>query len=291
MEQMEKQAELTLAPASVLRTHVIEGGSDDAVPSSGSNASPATVYEAEALIVCDRRPGEVARPARRSRRSAASASRPAPPATASSTATRKSWSSAAATPLSRRRFILTQLRLEGHGGPPPRRLQAPRRILQERLFAHPKIDGGLGFGTLDEIIGRDRSHAAGHPRPPEERQDRRDAGARRSTASSSPSATHRPSSSSRDKLRHGQPSGYLVDRRPIPPQPTFAGVFAAGDVHRRHLSPGGDCRRHGMHGRPRSRTVSRPPRDDPPSRRIRRTTQPAPGDFDGLGQAEDFSRR
>jgi thioredoxin reductase (NADPH) len=68
------------------------------------------------------------------------------------------------------------------------------RILQDRLFAHPKIKV-IWDSALDEIIGTRGSHG-GHAGAAEERQDRR-APSAPSTASSSPSATSRRPSCSR----------------------------------------------------------------------------------------------
>ena len=67
------------------------------------------------------------------------------------------------------------------------------RILQDRLFKHPKIKV-IWDSAIDEI-GGERESGQGHPCPAEEHQDRRAHGSCRPTASSSRSDTRpRPSS-------------------------------------------------------------------------------------------------
>ena len=73
------------------------------------------------------------------------------------------------------------------------------KIMQERLFKNPKIEV-VWDSALDEVIGTDEPKI-GHRRAAEERQDRQDHRAARSTACSSPSATRRRPSCSRASWR------------------------------------------------------------------------------------------
>ena len=73
------------------------------------------------------------------------------------------------------------------------------RILQNRLFNHPKIKV-MWDTTLGRCSGYGQSEER-HPRAPQERQDRRDARIWRWTASSSPSATRPRPSCSRASCR------------------------------------------------------------------------------------------
>ena len=68
------------------------------------------------------------------------------------------------------------------------------RILQDRLFRHPKI-AVVWDSAVEEVLGGD-SAALRHPCPPAQPQDRRPLRDRGPTASSSPSATSRRPSSS-----------------------------------------------------------------------------------------------
>ena len=127
------------------------------------------------------------------------------------------------------------------------------KILQDRLFKHPKIET-IWHHALDEVLGDDEP-ARRHRRAPARRPHRRRARACRRTASSSRSATRRPRSWSRGScaLHHG---GYVV---------TTPGSTATDDPRRlrrrRHrrprVPPGGHLGRHGLHGRARGRALPR----------------------------------
>ena len=101
------------------------------------------IYTADALIIAPapRPSGWACLPKQNSR---ASACRPAPPATASSSATGRCWSSAAATPPSRRRCSSPISRARSSSSTAAMQFRA-EKILQNRLFAHPKIKVDLGY--------------------------------------------------------------------------------------------------------------------------------------------------
>ncbi len=100
MEQMQLQAEHVGTRIIVDMIEAVDLGRRPFVATGDSG----DVYVGETVIL-HRRPGALARPAERGDCSAASASRPAPLATASSFAARRSLSSAAAIPRSKRRSI------------------------------------------------------------------------------------------------------------------------------------------------------------------------------------------
>ena len=125
------------------------------------------------------------------------------------------------------------------------------KILQNRLFANPKVDGGLGFGARGRAR-LDRLPAGGDRRAPAQRRHRRD---------------QRPQG--RRRLRRHRPCAVGgVPRRPAEAEAERLRVDGAGfdrdqrsrrlrrrRRHRRHLPPGGDRRRTGLHGRAGSAAV------------------------------------
>ena len=100
------------------------------------------------------------------------------------------------------------------------------RILQNRLFNHPKIKV-MWDTTLDDVLGTDNPKGVTHARL-QQRQDRRRPRTWLSTASSSPSATSRQPNCSTDQLPFKQ-GGYLITE-PRSTATAIEGVFAAGDV-------------------------------------------------------------
>ena len=100
------------------------------------------------------------------------------------------------------------------------------RILQDRLFKHPKIKV-VWDSAIDEICGTENP-GQGHPCPAQERQDRRADRACRPTASSSRSAMRRRPNWSLGQIKL-KPSGY-VEVAPNSTATSVPGVFAAGDV-------------------------------------------------------------
>ena len=101
------------------------------------------------------------------------------------------------------------------------------KILQERLFAHPKIEV-IWDHALDEVLGENDPRGVTGVRL-KRRARRRASGSCPATASSSPSATPR-----RRQLFEGQlemhAGGYLTVARPGIDRDRDPGVFAAGDV-------------------------------------------------------------
>ena len=130
------------------------------------------------------------------------------------------------------------------------------RILQDRLFKHPKIKV-VWDSAIDEVRGQ-REPVQGHPCPAEKRQDRRVDG-----------------SAGRRRLHRDRPCAGDRSRR-RPDQAETVGLcrgrtkldrhFRARPVRRRrrrrrNLSPGGHGRRPRLHGGPRSRTFFSAPRE------------------------------
>ncbi len=101
------------------------------------------------------------------------------------------------------------------------------KILQDRLFKHPKIEP-LWFHELEEVVGDDnpegRDRRAGQARRRPARSPRSPA-----RAFSSPSATRRPTSWSKDQveMHHGE---LCEGRSRAAPARRFPGLFAAGDL-------------------------------------------------------------
>ena len=100
------------------------------------------------------------------------------------------------------------------------------KILQDRLFKHPKIEV-IWDTALDEVIG-DENPLKVTRRRLQQRQDRRHAPRCRPTACSSPSAIRRRPSWSPGKVEM-KPTGY-VWTAPYSTATSVPGVFAAGDV-------------------------------------------------------------
>ena len=136
------------------------------------------------------------------------------------------------------------------------------KILQERLFANPKIDV-MWHTELDEVLGTDEPLGVNGARL--RHADRRELPPFRSTASSSPSAMRgrrAVQGPARDEaLRlHQDRAGLDRDHHP--------GVFAAGDVADEVYRQAGDRGWARLHGRARRRAPSRRPRPTPRSRRV-----------------------
>ena len=247
MEQMKAQAEHV--GTEMVADHIVEV---DLVAAAlrGSRATAATIYTCDALIIAT---GAQARwlglPSRR-RSSRATASRPARPATASSSAASTSSSSAAATPRSRRRSYPHQLRQRRSPSCTAATASAPRRSCRTGCSRNPKIEV-VWNTTVEEISAT--SDRGGHRRRLQERQDRRDAASCRSTASSSPSAmspaTELFKGQLDDRSERLHHDGAELDRDQRPRR------LRRGRRDRRDLPPGGDGRRHGLHGGARGRAL------------------------------------
>ena len=113
------------------------------------------------------------------------------------------------------------------------------KILQDRLFKHPKIERDLGQRAARRH--RRRQPAQGQRRRAEATSRPAPIRRRPPTACSSPSAIRRSTELVAGKIKM-KPSGYVVDRA------LFDRDLGAGRVrrrrrHRRHLPPGGDRRR------------------------------------------------
>ena len=144
-----------------------------------------------------------------------------------------------------------QLRLQGHGGAParriPRREDSPGPPVQA-----PQDQRDLGFGAARR--DRQREPAQGPRRRAEERQDRRDPGDDRRRRVH----RHRPFALDRARRRQDQDEAerLRLDRA------LFDRDLGAGPVrrrrrHRRHLPPGGDRGGPWLHGGARSRKIPR----------------------------------
>ncbi len=208
------------------------------------------VYLAETVILAT---GAQARwlgiAARKSSR--ASASPPAPPAMAFSTATRKSsWSAAANTAVEEALF-LTNFASEVTLVHRRSSLRA-ERILQDRLFMHPKIKV-VWDSEIDDIRGEDNPTKVTHVHL---KNLKTGAVTEHAADGVFVAIGHAPAT----ELVAGQltlkPSGYIRSH-PIPPRPSVPGVFAAGDVADETLPAGGDGCGHGLHGRAGSGTIHR----------------------------------
>ena len=145
-----------------------------------------------------------------------------------------------------------EVRDQGHARPPARRVPRladharPRpRQREDRVRHADRRRGGARRGRRDDAASRLR-----------DTRDRRDARARRAAACSSRSATtrtRRSSSTSSTTTRRATSS-----RSRARPRRTSTGVFAAGDVVRPHLPPGGHGRRaSGCMARARRRALAR----------------------------------
>ena len=128
------------------------------------------------------------------------------------------------------------------------------RILQERLFAHPKIEVIWNTG-LDEILGAD--DAAGASPASRLREPRRPA----TTADIAVDGVfiaigHAPGDRAvRGPARHEAGRLHLVTD-PDSTATSHSRRLCRGRRHRRDLPPGGDRRRHGLHGGARSRALA-----------------------------------
>ena len=129
------------------------------------------------------------------------------------------------------------------------------KILQDRLFKHPKISV-IWDSALDDVVGNENPLKV-RGVVLKQRQDRRDAGDGRRRRVH----RHRPFALDRAGRRQDQDEAerLRVDRA------LFDRDLGAGPVrrrrrHRRHLSPGGDRRGPGLHGGARGRAIPRAPR-------------------------------
>ena len=127
------------------------------------------------------------------------------------------------------------------------------KILQDRLFKHPKIDVIWDSGARRRA--RQRRPAEGRARAAQERQDRRASPSARSTACSSPSAIRRRPSCSPASCEM-KPAGYIVTAA-ILDRHLGARRVRRRRRHRRHLPAGGHRRRPGLHGGARGGEIPR----------------------------------